>query len=80
MYTNLLIEKVPLDLYFHPIPGAFGGGPLRVAPDLLPPGKVRLARVWIDGRDYTDFDPNALLVRLPQSRERLRVKVRLEPV
>ncbi len=56
VYTNLLITKQPLDLYFKPQPGAFQGRLLRVAPDILPPGRVLLQHVWIDDKPYTNFD------------------------
>jgi mannose/cellobiose epimerase-like protein (N-acyl-D-glucosamine 2-epimerase family) len=79
VYTNLLITKHPLDLYFKPMPGGFKNNLLRVAPDLLPPGRIRLGAVEIDGAAHTDFDPNTLAVRLPQSDKPLRVKVRIEP-
>ena len=58
------------------MPGAFKDNLLRVAPDILPPGRVRLAKVWIDGEPYTDFDADALTVTLPQTdSSRVRVKV-----
>jgi hypothetical protein len=79
VYTNLLITKHPLELHFKPLPGGFKDNLLRVAPDILPPGRVRLAAVQIDGRPYTDFDRDNLVVRLPQSDQPLRVKVRVEP-
>jgi mannose/cellobiose epimerase-like protein (N-acyl-D-glucosamine 2-epimerase family) len=78
-YTNLLLSRQPLDLYFKPLPGAFPDNVLRVAPDILPPGRVALGDVWIDGRPYTNFDGKALIVSLPPSEEPLRVKVRLVP-
>ncbi len=79
VYTNLLITKTPLELYFKPLPGAFPDGRLRVAPDILPPGRVRLDQVWIDGNPHVDFDREAMVVRLPETQTRLNVKVRLEP-
>jgi mannose/cellobiose epimerase-like protein (N-acyl-D-glucosamine 2-epimerase family) len=78
-YTNLLLTRKPLDLHFRPLPGAFKDDLLRVSPDVLPPGRVCLGDVWIDGRPHTDFDRGALVVRLPQSEKPLRVKVRLVP-
>jgi mannose/cellobiose epimerase-like protein (N-acyl-D-glucosamine 2-epimerase family) len=80
VYTNLLITKQPLDLYFKPQPGAFQDNLLRVAPDILPPGRACLGAVEIDGAAHTDFDRDALVVRLPKSDAPLRVKVRVEPV
>jgi len=51
-----------------------------VAPDLLPPGRVVLARVDIDGLPYDKFDPVAMTVDLPPATESLTVKVELVPV
>jgi hypothetical protein len=79
VYTNLLLTRHPLDLHFKPLPGAFKDDLLRVAPDILPPGRVQLAEVRIDGQPHTDFDPDALVVHLPKTEERLHVQVRLEP-
>jgi len=79
VYTNLLITGQPLDLHFKPLPGAFPDNLLRVAPDIFPPGRVRLSEVWVEGEPHTAFDSEALVVHLPQSKDSLRVKVRLEP-
>jgi mannose/cellobiose epimerase-like protein (N-acyl-D-glucosamine 2-epimerase family)/anti-anti-sigma regulatory factor len=65
VYTNLLLTKQPLTLYFKPRLGGFKDNILRVAPDLLPPGSMRIEEVWINGNRYADFDPEALTVRLP---------------
>lgn len=79
VYSNLLINKQPLDLYFKPLPNGFEDGVLRVSPDILPPGSVRIASCEIDGEPYTDFDAQALTVNLPQTDHRPKIKVRLEP-
>jgi mannose/cellobiose epimerase-like protein (N-acyl-D-glucosamine 2-epimerase family) len=79
VYTNLLITKQPLDLYFKPLPGAFKRNILRVSPDILPPGSIRIGAVEIDGKPYTDFDAAGLTVKLPETTEQVRVKVRVEP-
>ncbi|WP_237522329.1 AGE family epimerase/isomerase [Streptomyces sp. SID1328] len=80
-YTQLLINREPLDLYFCPGPDArFPDGMLRVAPDVFPFGHVILDQVLIDGAPYHDFDAEAMAVRLPASDQRLRVRVRLRPV
>lgn len=79
VYLNLLIFGHPLDLHFKPLPGAFANNILRVAPDILPPGRVHLSDVWVEGEPYGDFDRDALTVRLPSSKESLRVQVRLVP-
>lgn len=79
VYTNLLITKQPMDFYFKPLPGSFPGNILRVAPDMLPKGSIRIGAVEIDGKPYSDFDASALTVKLPVSNEPVRVKVRIEP-
>ena len=79
-YTNLLITGQPLDLYFKPLPGGFADRVLRVSPDILPPGRVRLTEVWVDDAPWTSFDPEALTVQLPDATERVSVRVRLTPV
>ncbi|MDP9313438.1 MAG: AGE family epimerase/isomerase [Chloroflexota bacterium] len=79
VYTNLLIKKRPMEFYFKPLPGAFKDRVLRVQPDILPPGSVRLEAVWIDGEVYNDFDARALTVQLPESATQLKVKVRIAP-
>ena len=79
VYTNLLITKKPLDLYFKPLPGAFKRNILRVSPDILPPGSIRISAVEIDGKPYTDFDAAGLTVKLPETTVQVRVKVRVEP-
>lgn len=78
VYSNLLITKQPLDLHFKPSPDA--SRTLRVAPDLLPAGSIRIESVSIDGKPHAEFDANALTVILPHSDVPLRVQVRLVPV
>jgi mannose/cellobiose epimerase-like protein (N-acyl-D-glucosamine 2-epimerase family) len=80
VYTNLLITKQPLDLYFKPQAGGFHDRKLRVSPDLLPPGSVRLDKVWANDEEYKDFDAEGLVVNLPETKEDLRIKVRIVPV
>jgi mannose/cellobiose epimerase-like protein (N-acyl-D-glucosamine 2-epimerase family) len=80
VYTNLLITRHPLDLYFKPQPGAFPDNLLRVAPDILPPGRVFLREVWIDDKPYDNFDAQALTVSLPDTTESVPVKVCVAPV
>jgi hypothetical protein len=77
VYTNLLVTNQPLHLYFKPRPDA--DRTLRVAPDLLPPGRVRLARVEVEGKPYQAFDADAMSVELPQSANSLNVEVQLVP-
>ncbi len=80
VYNNLLIFKQPMDFYFKPQPGAFPRNILRVAPDLLPDGSVRIGAVWINDEPYTNFEADRLTVKLPETREQIRVKVRIDPV
>lgn len=79
VYTNLLITKQPMDFYYKPKPGGFKDRLLRVQPDLLPAGCVRISRVEIDGQEHKDFDPEGLTVKLPDSTQEIRVKVTLTP-
>ncbi len=79
VYTNLLITKRPLELYFKPLPGGFKDNILHVSPDILPKGSVFIERVWVDGSDYYGFDADKLTVNLPDSKQRLSVKVRIAP-
>ncbi len=56
IYTNLLITKQPMDFYFKPYPNGFKDNVLRVAPDMLPEGSIKIDSVTINGEQYTDFD------------------------
>jgi mannose/cellobiose epimerase-like protein (N-acyl-D-glucosamine 2-epimerase family) len=79
VYTNLLITKQPLDLYFKPYPDGFQNRILRVAPDILPPGSIKIGGVQVDGQPYTNFDADKLFVHLPETGERVKVKVTIVP-
>jgi mannose/cellobiose epimerase-like protein (N-acyl-D-glucosamine 2-epimerase family) len=78
-YTNLLITKQPLDLYFKPYPNGFRRNILHVSPDILPPGSIRIGEVWANEEKYTQFDAEGLTVRIPESKEPVKIKVRIEP-
>ena len=80
VYTNLLINKIPMDFYFKPKPGGFKDNILRVSPDILPKGSVKLTAVEIDGKPYTDFNADELFVTLPRSDKDVKVKVTITPV
>ena len=80
VYQNLLNFRQPLNMYFAPLPGGFKDNILRVTPDILPPGSIKIGAVEIDGKAHSDFDADALTVKLPQSSSRLKVKVRIDPV
>lgn len=79
VYTNLLIRKEPLTLWFKPLPDGFPDRRLRVSPDLLPPGSVQIDSVEIDGHRHNRFDRHQLHVDLPDSQERLPIRVTLTP-
>ena len=79
VYSNLLITKQATDFYFKPMPNGFKNGILRVSPDILPKGSIKIEKVWINGEEYKNFDADALTVKLPQSNERVQVKVRIIP-
>jgi len=79
VYTNLLITRQPMDFYFKPHPDGFKDRILRVSPDILPPGSIKIETVWVNDQPYTDFDAAALTVKLPESKESVRVKVRIAP-
>ena len=80
VYVNLLVQRQPLTLWFKPLPDGFGPDRvLRVAPDLLPPGSVRLRSVQVDGAPYEKFDPVAMTVQLPDSSSRLTVQATVVP-
>src|SRR5581483_8121968 len=65
VYTNLLLTRQPMDFYFKPKLGAFKDNILRVAPDLLPRGSIKIDAVWVNGNRYADFDSDAMTVTLP---------------
>lgn len=79
VYTNLLITRQPLALYFKPQPKGFKDGILRVSPDILPPGSIKIEECWIDDQPYTNFDATGLTVKLPESDTSVRVKVTVVP-
>jgi anti-anti-sigma factor len=79
VYFKLLIAKEPMDLYFSPLPGASPDGILRVAPDILPEGSIKIGEVTIDGEHHTDFDAEALTVRLPAGKKRRKIRVQVVP-
>jgi hypothetical protein len=79
VYTNLLITREPVTLYFKPYPNGFKDGVLRVSPDILPAGSVKIASVEIDGKPYTNFDSTGLFIRLPESKDRVKVKATIVP-
>jgi len=79
IYTNLLINRQPMDFYFSPSPNVWKDNILRIAPDLLPQGSIELTEVWINGQIHEDFDRHGLFVKLPASNEELKVRCRITP-
>jgi hypothetical protein len=80
VYQRLLLHGEPLTLWFRPRPDGFPDRILRTAPDALPPGKVRLDWVEIDGKPYSAFDADAMTVKLPDTGSTVTVKAHLIPV
>jgi mannose/cellobiose epimerase-like protein (N-acyl-D-glucosamine 2-epimerase family) len=80
VYQNLLYTKKPLDLYFKPVTNGFSDGILRVSPDILPAGSVRIKEVSIDGNLWSKFNAAELTVELPVLNVRPKIKVTIEPL
>ncbi|MFI6595776.1 AGE family epimerase/isomerase [Nonomuraea sp. NPDC050536] len=80
VYQRLLLDRKPLTLHFKPRPDGFTDRVLRVAPDALPPGRVRLEWVEIDGTPYQLFDAAAMTIKLPDSAAPVTVRAHLAPV
>lgn len=79
VYSNLLINKYGMDFYFKPYPNNLKDNLLRVAPDLLPKGSIKIESVTINDEVYHDFNAEDLTVKLPASDQRLKVCVRIVP-
>lgn len=79
VYIDLMIKKRPLDLFFNPLPNGFKNRVLHVSPDMLPKGSIEITACEIDGIDYTNFDAKELSVTLPESHDRIKVKVTVTP-
>jgi len=80
VYTNLLTTKQPLILYFKPNQEGFPDGVLRVQPDYLPKGSVKIQEVMVDNSPWTKFDADGLTVELPNLNHRPKMRVTLKPV
>jgi mannose/cellobiose epimerase-like protein (N-acyl-D-glucosamine 2-epimerase family) len=80
VYNNLLIFKKPMDFYFKPLPNGFKDRILRVSPDILPAGRIRISECEIDGKPYSNYDADGLTVTLPETTERVKVRVTLQPI
>jgi mannose/cellobiose epimerase-like protein (N-acyl-D-glucosamine 2-epimerase family) len=79
VYINLLISKQPMDFHFKPQPGGFKNNTLRVAPDLLPEGSISISEVTADGEKYTNFSADKLTVKVPDTKDPVRLKVTIVP-
>jgi mannose/cellobiose epimerase-like protein (N-acyl-D-glucosamine 2-epimerase family) len=79
VYTNLLNTKKPLDMYFKPVVGGFEDNILRVSPDILPKGSIKITKVMIDGKEWDKYDADELTVELPDLDYRAKIKVTLTP-
>lgn len=78
-YTSLLITQQPMILHFRPKPGGFKDNILRVAPDILPQGSIAIGEIKIDGKPYSNFDATGLTVKLPDTRNEVKVEVKIIP-
>jgi hypothetical protein len=79
VYINLLHTKQPLDLYFKPKENGFPDGILRVSPDILPKGSVKISEVYVDSKAWNKFDADGLTVTLPNTTGRPKIRVRIVP-
>ena len=68
-----------MDLWFSPLPGVLPDNILRVSPDILPPGSIRIGEVEVDGKPYADFDADGLTVHVPDDKKRHKIRVRVVP-
>lgn len=80
VYINLLHTRKPLDLYFKPLENGFGDNVLRVQPDILPPGSIKIDEVYVDNKRWDKFDADAMTVDLPNVSHRPKIRVRIVPV
>ena len=80
VYTNLLHTRKPMDLYFKPLENGFPDGILRVSPDILPEGRIRIRDVWVDNKTWAKFDADKLCIELPNLSYRPTIKVRIVAV
>ena len=79
IYTNLLIARRPMSFWYKPQPDGLTNRTLRVGPDLLPPGSVRITGVEVDGTSYDDYDADELTVHVPDTQHRPVIRVELSP-
>ena len=56
----------------------FADGVLRVQPDILPVGSVKIKEVTIDGKAWDKFDAEGMTVQLPALNYRPKIKVVVE--
>jgi len=68
VYNNLLINRKPMDFYFRPTAACCRATCLRVAPDVPAAGSVTIGQVWINDKEYAQFDAAALTSRCRQRR------------
>jgi predicted aconitase len=47
---------------------------------MLPAGSIKISSCSIDGVAYSDYDADELFIRLPDSKQRIKVNVTLSPV
>ena len=79
VYNNLLINRQPMDFHFKPKANGFKRNTLHVSPDILPQGSICISDVWVNEEPYSNFDSQALTVKVPDSKTDVKVRVRLTP-
>ena len=77
VYINLFVLKKSITLHYRPLPNNSFNKKLYVAPDIFYKNNIILSKVWIDDKPYDQFDPEEMLVHLPESEQALHVKVEI---
>ena len=68
-----------MQFYFKPYPHSLKDKLLRVRPDILPIGSVKVESVTIDGKPYGNFDAEQCTITMPDTEQRLTVCVTITP-
>ena len=72
------MQKRPVVLNFYPAASA-SGTRFEVQPISLPPGKVKIASVTLNGKPYHHFDAQGMSVNLPTMDQPQTLSVTLAP-
>ena len=80
VYSNLLVNKQPMDFYFKPKPGGFERQhPARSAGHCCRPDRSESTKSRSTASRDDQFDAVALTVKLPEADHAVKVKVRIVP-